>query len=272
MPEKTDVKLTQKDINSTMLRWYLSTELSLNYERMQALAYTYALLPVLKKLYPAKDDLKEALVRHTKLFNTNATAGGLILGLNLAMEEEKARTQEISSDAIVAIKTGLMGPVAAFGDSFSAGTFQTLCILAASTMAVAGSFLALPMLFLGNAILMAELIFTTNLTYKKGRNAIKDVLSSKLMRHVLYGANIFGMGMMGALAASMVNLQTKLSFGFGETVLKVQDNIDKIFPGILTLIVLFAFYYMIGKKNFSISKIIFSTILVGLVFSFFGVL
>ena len=111
---------------------------------------------------------------------------------------------------------------------------------------------------------MAELVFTTNLTYKKGRNAIKDVLSSKLMRHVLYGANILGMGMMGALAASMVNLQTKLSFGFGETVLKVQDNIDKIF--------LFAFYYMIGKKNFSISKIIFSTILVGLVFSFFGVL
>lgn len=271
MSEITPTKLTQSDINKTMGRWYFATELSLNYERMQALAYTYALLPVLKKLYPDKADLKEALERHMKLFNTNATAGGLILGLTLAMEEEKARTKAITSDAIVAIKTGLMGPVAAFGDSFSAGTFQTLCILAASTLASQGSFLSLIVLFLGNAILMGELIFSTNLIYNKGRDAIKDVLSSKLMKYVLYGANILGMGMMGALTANMVNLETSLGFGFGETVLRVQENLDKIFPGMLTILVLFVFYYLMGKKNVSISKIIFFTIVIGLCLSFFGI-
>ena len=246
MSENKEISISQKDINRVMRRWYFATELSLNFERMQALAFTYAFLPILKKLYTEKSELKEALVRHMKLFNTNATAGGLIVGLTIAMEEEKARTGKISSDAIVAIKTGLMGPVAAFGDSFSAGTFQTLCILAASTMAVKGSFFALPMLFLGNAILMAELVITTNLTYKKGRDAIKDVLSSKQMRYVLYGANILGMGMMGALSANMVNLQSKLNFGFGKAAINVQENLDKIFPGILTIIVLFLFYYLIG--------------------------
>lgn len=271
MSENKEISISQKDINRVMRRWYFATELSLNFERMQALAFTYAFLPILKKLYTEKSELKEALVRHMKLFNTNATAGGLIVGLTIAMEEEKARTGKISSDAIVAIKTGLMGPVAAFGDSFSAGTFQTLCILAASTMAVKGSFFALPMLFLGNAILMAELVITTNLTYKKGRDAIKDVLSSKQMRYVLYGANILGMGMMGALSANMVNLQSKLNFGFGKADINVQENLDKIFPGILTILVLFLFYYLIGKKNFSISKLIFSTIAVSLVLSFFGI-
>lgn len=271
MSNNQQTKLTKSDINKTMLRWYLATELSLNYERMQSIAYTYAFIPVLKKLYPNKEDYKEALERHMKLFNTNATSGGLIIGLNLAMEEEKASTGTITSDAIVAIKTGLMGPVAAFGDSFSAGTLQTLAILAASTLAAQGSFLSLIVLFIGNAILMAELIFTTNLTYSKGRDAIKDVLSSKLMRHVLYGANILGMGMMGALTANMVNLQTSLSFGFGEAALSVQDNIDAIFPGLLTISVLFLFYYLVGKKNFSISKIIFLTIIAGLVLSFFGI-
>ena len=271
MSENKEISISQKDINRVMRRWYFATELSLNFERMQALAFTYAFLPILKKLYTEKSELKEALVRHMKLFNTNATAGGLIVGLTIAMEEEKARTGKISSDAIVAIKTGLMGPVAAFGDSFSAGTFQTLCILAASTMAVKGSFFALPMLFLGNAILMAELVITTNLTYKKGRDAIKDVLSSKQRRDVLYGANILGMGMMGALSANMVNLQSKLNFGFGKAAINVQENLDKIFPGILTILVLFLFYYLIGKKNFSISKLIFSTIAVSLVLSFFGI-
>ena len=118
---------------------------------------------------------------------------------------------------------------------------------------------------------MAELVITTNLTYKKGRDAIKDVLSSKQMRYVLYGANILGMGMMGALSANMVNLQSKLNFGFGKAAINVQENLDKIFPGILTILVLFLFYYLIGKKNFSISKLIFSTIAVSLVLSFFGI-
>lgn len=271
MTEEKKINLTQKDINKTMFRWYFVTEMPLNYERMQSVAFTYALLPVLKKLYTKKEDLKEALQRHLELFNTNATAGGLILGTILAMEEEKANTDTISSEAIIGIKTGLMGPVAAFGDSFSAGTLQTLFILAASTLAASGSYLGLLMLFIGNFILMAELVLTTNLTYKKGREAIKDVLSSTVMTDVLEGANILGMTMMGALTASMVHLSTRLSMTFGETEMSIQDNLNNLFPGLLSVSVLFLYYYLISKKNMSISKIIFGTLIIAVVLSFFGI-
>lgn len=106
--------LTSKDVNKVIARWYITTEMSLNYERMQSIAYTYALMPALKKLYPDKEQYKEALQRHLELFNTNATAGGLILGTTLAMEEEKANDpQAIPGSSIIAVKTGLMGPVAA---------------------------------------------------------------------------------------------------------------------------------------------------------------
>ncbi|HLQ40702.1 MAG TPA: PTS system mannose/fructose/sorbose family transporter subunit IID [Tetragenococcus sp.] len=264
-------KLTQKDINRTMFRWYFTTEMSLNYEKMQSIAFTYALLPVISKLYGKEEDRKEAIQRHLELFNTNTTSGGLILGTVLAMEEEKSSNDSISGNAIVGIKTGLMGPVAAFGDSFSAGTLQTLCILAASTMAAAGSYLGLLMLFLGNFILMSELVITTNLTYKKGREAIKDVLSSKVMTDVLEGANILGMMMMGALTAAMVSLKTVLSVTFGETKMAIQDNIDKLIPGLFSILVLFLFYYLIRKKNVGIAKIIFGTIIVSIVLSFFGI-
>ena len=271
MAEEEKVKLTKKDINKAMFRWYFVTEMPLNFERMQSVAFTYALIPILKKLYVKKEEQKEAIQRHLELFNTNATAGGLILGTVLAMEEEKANNGSISGTAIVGIKTGLMGPVAAFGDSFSAGTLQTLCILAASTLAAAGSYFGLLMLFLGNFILMVELALTTNLTYKKGREAIKDVLSSKVMTDVLEGANILGMTMMGALTASMVSLETTLSVTFGETKMEIQDNIDDLIPGLFAILVLFLFYYFINKKNVSIAKIIFGTIIASVALSYFGI-
>ena len=187
------------------------------------------------------------------------------------MEEEKANEGTISDEAIIGIKTGLMGPVAAFGDSFSAGTLQTLCILAASTLAAGGSFFGLLMLFLGNFILMCELVLTTNLTYIKGREAIKDVLSSRLMTDVLEGANILGMMMMGALTASMVTFVTPLAVTFGETKMKIQDNFDNLIPGLFAILVLFLFYFLIGKKKVSISKVIFGTIIVSIALSFFGI-
>lgn len=271
MSEEKNIKLTQKDINKTMFRWYFATEMPLNFERMQSVAFTYALIPVLKKLYTKKEDLKEALQRHLELFNTNATSGGLILGTVLAMEEEKANNGNIPGQAIVGIKTGLMGPVAAFGDSFSAGTLQTLCILAASTLAAGGSYFGLLMLFIGNFILMSELVLTTNLTYKKGREAIKDVLSSRVMTDVLEGANILGMMMMGALTASMVHLTTVISVTFGETEMLIQDNIDNLIPGLFSILVLFLFYYLINKRNLSITKIIFGTIIISIVLSYFGI-
>lgn len=131
MDENRKVSLTNREVNKVIARWYITTEMSLNFERMQSIAYTYALIPALKKLYPKKEDMIPVLQRHMELFNTNATAGGLILGTTLAMEEEIANNPDsMPGQAVVAVKTGLMGPVAAFGDSFSAGTLTTLAILA----------------------------------------------------------------------------------------------------------------------------------------------
>ena len=201
------ISLTKSDVNKVIARWYINCEISLNFERMQSIAFTDALLPALKKLYPNKDDLKDAMTRHMELFNTNATAGGLILGTVLAMEEEKANSiDSIPGESIIAVKTGLMGPCAAFGDSFSAGTITTLFILAACSLAQQGNFLGVLVLLLGTMVTLCELILTTKLTYKQGRSAIKNVLGSSLMNSVTEGANILGMTMMGVLTSSMVSL------------------------------------------------------------------
>ena len=72
MAEERKTSLTKRDVNRVIARWYITTEMSLNYERMQSIAYTYALIPALKKLYPNKEDMIPALQRHLELFNTNA--------------------------------------------------------------------------------------------------------------------------------------------------------------------------------------------------------
>lgn len=266
------VGLTTSDVNKVIARWYINDEISLNYERMQSIAFTDALLPALKKLYPNKEDLRDAMKRHMELFNTNATAGGLILGTVLAMEEEKANDiDSIPGESIIAVKTGLMGPVAAFGDSFSAGTITTLFILAACSLAQDGNFLAVLVLFLGAMVTLCELVFTAKLTYKQGKGAIREVMSSKLMGEVVEGANILGMSMMGALASSMVSLSLALQATVGESSMVVQDQLDKIMPGMLQIGVLFLFYALISKKNVSIGKLVIGTLACALVLAFFGI-
>lgn len=271
--KKNDNKLTKKDINRVIRRWYISTEMSLNFERMQSIAFTYSLYPILRKLYPNDQDFKESLKRHLELFNTNATAGGLILGTVLAMEEEKANDNNgISNEAIVSIKTGLMGPVAAFGDSFSAGTITTLFILASCSLASQGSILGLILLFIGTLVTLFELIITTKLTYSKGKYIIKDILSSSLMKDVIYGANILGMGMMGALCASMVALNLNITVNFNEALLNVQEKIDNIMPGILPISALFIYYFLISKKKISVAKLVLFTIIISIILSLAGIL
>lgn len=271
MSEEKRVTLSKRDINRVIARWYITTEMSLNFERMQSIAYAYSLLPALKKLYTNKEDMIEALQRHLELFNTNATAGGLILGTTLAMEEEKANHPEsIPGESIVAVKTGLMGPVAAFGDSFSAGTITTLFILASCSLAQAGSMAGFWLLLLGTMYTLGELIVFTKLTYAKGRTAIKDILSSRWMTDIIEGANILGMSMMGALTASMVSLSVALTATFDQATLSIQEQIDGIMPGILSLSVLFLYYYLISKKHVSVAKLVLFTIVIALGCAFIG--
>ena len=224
--------LTQKDLNKAMFRWYMSAEMPLNFENMQGIAFCGSISHILKKLYTKKEDLSEALKRHLLLYNCNVTAGGLILGTTIAMEEQRAKDPSKMPDmAITGLKTGLMGPVAALG----------YCI--------------------------GELILTTNMTYKKGRESIKTIMGSGLMQDVISGANVLAMFMMGAMTASMVTLKTVLKI----STVVVQDKLDSIFPNVFPLIVLFLIYWLIRKKKVGTGKIVIGIIAVSILLSFIGI-
>ena len=260
--------LTQKDLNKAMFRWYMSAEMPLNFENMQGIAFCGSISHILKKLYTKKEDLSEALKRHLLLYNCNVTAGGLILGTTIAMEEQRAKDPSKMPDmAITGLKTGLMGPVAALGDSFDWGIIGTLMKIAAATLAAAGNPLALVVLLLFVGYCIGELILTTNMTYKKGRESINTIMGSGLMQDVISGANVLAMFMMGAMTASMVTLKTVLKI----STVVVQDKLDSIFPNVFPLIVLFLIYWLIRKKKVGTGKIVIGIIAVSILLSFVGI-
>ena len=98
--------------------WWRSTFLqgSWNYERMQNLGWAYALIPAIKKLYTSKEDRAAALERHLEFFNTHPYVAAPIIGVTLALEEERANGAEIDDTAIQGVKIGMMGPLAGVGD------------------------------------------------------------------------------------------------------------------------------------------------------------
>ena len=147
------------------------------------------------------------------------------------------------------------------------GIIGTLMKIAAATLAAAGNPLALVVLLLFVGYCIGELILTTNMTYKKGRESIKTIMGSGLMQDVISGANVLAMFMMGAMTASMVTLKTVLKI----STVVVQDKLDSIFPNVFPLIVLFLIYWLIRKKKVGTGKIVIGIIAVSILLSFVGI-
>ena len=210
----------------------------------------------------------DALKRHLLLYNCNITAGGLILGTTIAMEEQRSQNPDaMPAEAITGMKTGLMGPVAALGDSFDWGIIGTLFKIAAATLAASGNPLALPVLLIFAAYCIGELILFTNLTYKKGRSSIKSIMGSGLMQDVISGANVLAMFMMGAMTASMVTLTTPLKISS----VNIQESLDGIFPGVFPLAALFLIYWLVRKKKVGTGKIVIGVIAVSIIGAAIGI-
>ena len=89
---------------------------SWNYERMQNGGFAFAMMPAIKKLYTDKTERIAALKRHMEFFNTHPYIASPIIGVTLALEQERANGAAVDDAAIQGVKVGMMGPLAGIGD------------------------------------------------------------------------------------------------------------------------------------------------------------
>ncbi|HEL1706113.1 TPA: PTS mannose/fructose/sorbose transporter family subunit IID [Streptococcus suis] len=288
--------------------WWRSTFLqgSWNYERMQNLGWAYAMIPAIKKLYTKKEDQAAALERHLEFFNTHPYVASPILGVTLALEEERANGAEIDDTAIQGVKIGMMGPLAGIGDPVFWFTVRPILGALGASLALSGNIIGPIIFFLGwNVIRMAFLWYTQEFGYKAGSEITKD-MSGGILQDITKGASILGMFILAVLVQRWVsitfavNLPAKqLSEGayivFPEGAVTgaelkgilgqalsglsleptqaqtLQGQLDSLIPGLMGLLLTFLCMHLLKKKVTPITMII-GLFIVGILARFFNIM
>lgn len=295
MAEK--ITLSKKDRLSVALR---STFLqgSWNYERMQNGGWCYAMIPAIKKLYTSKEDQVAALKRHLEFFNTHPYVASPVIGVTLALEEDRANGAEVEDSAIQGVKVGMMGPLAGVGDPAFWFTARPILGALGASLAMGGSILG-PILFfvLWNVIRWAFMWYTQEFGYNVGTKITED-LSGGLLQKITKGASILGMFVLGSLIQRWVNINfqpvvstVKLSDGAyidwaklpegsagiqqalqqqasglsltPEKVTTLQSNLDSLIPGFVPLLLTLLCMWLL-KKNVSPIVIIVALFIIGI--------
>lgn len=300
-----ELKLTKKDRISVWLR---STFLqgSWNYERMQNGGWAFAMIPAIKRLYKTKEERSAALKRHLEFFNTHPYVASPILGVTLALEEERSNGTEVDDITIQGVKVGMMGPLAGIGDPVFWFTVRPILGALGASLAINGNILGPIIFFVAwNLIRMAFTWYTQEFGYKVG-SSITDDLSGGLLQDITRGASILGMFILGALVNRWVSVSfaptvssVKLSegayidwsklpegvngikeallqqaSGLSLTDVKVttlQNNLDSLIPGLAGLLVTLLCMWLL-KKKVSPIIIILGLFATGIIFHVIGLM
>ncbi|PST71903.1 PTS system mannose/fructose/sorbose family transporter subunit IID, partial [Oenococcus oeni] len=245
--------------------------------------WVYALIPALNKLYKTKEDRAAAYKRHLVFFNTHPYLASPIIGVTLALEEDRANGAPVDDVAIQGVKVGMMGPLAGVGDPVFWYTVRPLLGALGATLALSGNVLG-PILFwvLWNIIRWAFMWYTQEFGYRAG-SRITDDLSGGLLKTVTRGASMMGMFVLAALIERWVSIKftpvvskvtlskgayidwgklpsgtkgirealTEQANGLSLTKIQtttLQQNLDSLIPGLMALLLTFACMWLLKKK------------------------
>ncbi|PHM45745.1 PTS system transporter subunit IID [Xenorhabdus mauleonii] len=258
MSETTNIgqkKLTRSDIRGVVLRSNLFQG-SWNFERMQALGFCFSMVPAIRRLYPENtEERKQAIKRHMEFFNTHPYVAAPILGVTMAMEEQRANGADIDDGAINGIKVGLMGPLAGVGDPIFWGTVRPVFAALGAGIAMSGSMLG-PILFfvLFNLVRLITRYFGVSYGYKKGLDIVKD-MGGGFLQKMTEGASILGLFVMGALVNKWTRVDIPLVVSEVPDpitgvvkVTTVQTILDQLMPGLMPLLLTFGCMWLLRKK------------------------
>lgn len=271
--------LDKKTVRKVWWNWLFFAESGVSYVRLQGTGFMQAMGVGLSKMYTDKEELGQELVKHSTFFNTEPDFGTSILGIALAMEEErfldKGKENRINSEEINAVKTGLMGPCAGIGDTLMQITLGPILIAFVTELAQNGMIAAPIILMVLSAAIIVPISYGLYMFgYRFGKNAMAKVIGGPLMKKILLAAGIVGCGVLGAMTSGFVavNCGLELSLMQGSMILSVQGDIfDTLLSGLLPLLTVLGAYKLLksGKSNMAVLGILFG---VGFVLGALGIL
>ena len=253
-PATSEKMLTTRDLRRMYWR---STFLlgSFNFERMQAMGFCYTLMPAIRKVYRGdKAAEAAALKRHLEFYNTQPWVSSVVFGVTAAMEEQKAKGEDISEETITSVKVGLMGPLAGVGDPIFWGTARPVLAALGASLALNGSIVGPLLFFIGiNVLRVLTRWYGLNFGYERGTEMVPEVGGGQLKK-VTQMAAIMGLFVMGALVSKWTTIKfpavvstVKNDDGI-VTDTTVQSILDQLLPGLAALGLTFLCMWLLNKK------------------------
>lgn len=241
--------LTAKELKQVYRRSFFSMT-SINYERYCSLGFCYAMIPALKKLYPEQDKFSEALLRHNEFFNCHPYTGNAVIGVTLALEEQRALGKPITGEAISSAKAALMGPLSSIGDSVFKATFMTIFAAIGAALALEGN-AAGPIIFIVPNVLLNVVSrwYFIKYGHQLGTNLVVKMKSSDLIDKFVEGATIVGMMVVGAMIVGFVNISVAVTWQIGGKEIILQDIINSLMPSLLPLLLVLSYYWILVKNK-----------------------
>jgi mannose/fructose/N-acetylgalactosamine-specific phosphotransferase system component IID len=230
-----------------------------SFDRMQALGFTWGLMPFLKKIYGNTQEYANALRRHLTFFNTHMWIPGPIYAMVAELEARRARNpEEVDVQSIQAVKGSLMGPIAGIGDSMFHGTLRPLVGGVAASLALQGNPIA-PLVFFFGTNIVHVYVSWASMTYGfRFGGRLFERIDQEGLHRLMEGAAIAGLMGVGGLVGTWLSITTPLAYTIEGASVSIQGMLDGIMPKLLPLLFTLGVYWAIrrGVKSLTIMLIL----------------
>lgn len=265
----TNNHLTKQELNKTFMDTFW-LQLGWNYEVMQGVGYAHGMQTILEKNYKTEEERIAAAKAYIEFFNCNPHLATTITGINVALEEEKPGDLDMARS----VKLSLMGPLSSIGDTLVVAVFGSIIFALDASLALSGSSFAwfaglMPLLFFTLPVnfLRYKLFF---LGHKYGTTLFTEH-ADKFELIKKYGY-MFGLIVIGGLAASMVKVNLVDTITIGDVQLSVGASLNSIFPGLVVLGTTLLAYWSLGLKKMNSTRLLLLVLVIGTLLGALGIL
>lgn len=252
--------LDKKTLNQVALRSFMVSA-SKNSETGEAYGWCHALAPALKKIHENEEDLALSMGHNLEYVETGSFFSTLAMGVVLSLEAQKCDLETIRS-----VRTTMN----VLCNSLSHALFNLMIL---STIAIAcipgannGNVASVVVFALAAMILTVVLRFVLiKVGYAQGTKIMEKLMKKK--EDLAQASKIMG----GFTVGGLIVLATK-HIGTSNTVVSavqssslssVASNILNAVPACIGLVCTYVFYYLLTKKNYSITKCVGIVVLIG---------
>lgn len=252
--------LDKKTLNQVALRSFMVSA-SKNSETGEAYGWCHALAPALKKIHENEEDLALSMGHNLEYVETGSFFSTLAMGVVLSLEAQKCDLETIRS-----VRTTMN----VLCNSLSHALFNLMIL---STIAIAcipgannGNVAGVAVFALAAMILTVVLRFVLiKVGYAQGTKIMEKLMKKK--EDLAQASKIMG----GFTVGGLIVLATK-HIGTSNTLVSavqssslssVASNILNAVPACIGLVCTYVFYYLLTKKNYSITKCVGIVVLIG---------